>query len=85
MSLIVHLSVINNSSLGLLLTILMLSYCTNTQEYIRNSRYNDCYEETSKGIECHHTKEAVNYKKLREEYPRIPSNNSIYRQHFMRK
>ncbi len=81
----VHLSVININSLRLFLTIMMLSYCTNTHEYIKNNIYNDCYEETAKGVECHHSKETVNYKKLREEYPRVPSNNSIYREHFMRK
>ncbi|PJD99040.1 MAG: hypothetical protein CK427_16550 [Leptospira sp.] len=57
----------------------MLSYCNNTKNYYQKNKYNDCYEETAKGIECFPTREAVNYKKLEEEYPRVPSSNSSLR------
>ena len=57
----------------------MLSYCSNTKNYIDKNKFNDCYEETAKGIECFPTREAVNYKKLKEEYPRVPSSNSSLR------
>lgn len=57
-----------------------LNYCSISKDHYQKNKYNDCYEETAKGLECHHIRDYVNYKKLKEEYPRVPSSNSSPRQ-----
>jgi hypothetical protein len=59
--------------------------CLKTREYLKMNEYNDCYEETAKENPCFHYKEPVYYEKLKKEYPKVPSNSSIYTQKFMRK
>ena len=49
------------------------------------NEYNNCYEEAAIENPCFHYKEPLYYEKFKREYPKVPSNSSIYTLKFMRK